>query len=47
LIERFKVDFAALEFCPGVFPMIVGVGAPDNIGGQAALYLEPGKCLEG
>ena len=46
LIEGLDVDLGALEFRPGVFEMIGGIGAPDDIGGQPALGLEPGKRLE-
>ncbi len=41
MIERVDVDLGALELGPGVFQMIGGVGAPDDVDGQAALGLEP------
>ena len=45
-IEGLDIDFGALEFRPGVFQMIGGVGAPDDVGGQSALGLIPCKRLE-
>ena len=45
-VEGFDVDFGALEFGPGVFQMIGGVGAPDDVGGQPALGLIARKRLE-
>ena len=33
LVKGFEVHFGALEFRPGILPMIVGIGAPDDIGG--------------
>ena len=45
-VEGLNVDLGALEFRPGIFVVIVGVGAPDDIGGQPALALEPRKGLE-
>ena len=46
LVEGLDIDLGALEFRPGVFQMIGGVGAADDVGGQAALALEPRKGLE-
>ena len=40
------IDLGALEFRPGILVVIGGVGAPDDIGGQPALALEPRKRLE-
>ena len=37
----------ALEFRPGVFQMIGGVGVADDVDGKAALLLETRKGLEG
>ena len=45
-VEGFDIHFGALEFRPGILPMIGGIGAPDDIGGQPALALEPRKRLE-
>ena len=45
-VEGFDVDFGALELRPGVFQMVGGVGAPDDVGGQPALGLIPRKRLE-
>ena len=41
LIERLDIDLGALEFRPGIFQVIGGVGAPDDVGGQPAFGLEP------
>ena len=46
LVEGLDVDFGAFEFRPGVFQMIGGVGAADDVGGQSALGLEPREGLE-
>ncbi len=45
-VEGVDVDFGALEFRPGVFQMIGGVGAADDVGRQPALALEPREGLE-
>ena len=45
-IERVNVHFRTLEFRPGVFQVIGGVGAPDNAGRQPALGFEARKRLE-
>ncbi len=45
-VEGLDVHFGAFEFCPGILPMVGGVGAPDNIGGQPAFVLETRKGLE-
>jgi hypothetical protein len=47
LIERLDVDFGALEFRPGIFPMVARIGAPDDIGRQTAFGLKSRKGLEG
>src|SRR3954462_7749553 len=46
MIERVDVDLGALELGPCVFQMIGGVGAPDDVDGQATLCLEPRERLK-
>ncbi len=46
-VEGFDIDLGAFELRPGVFQMVGGVGAPDDIGRQPALGLESRKRLEG
>ena len=46
MIEGLDIDLGALELRPGIFQMIGGVGAADDVDGQAALFLETGERLE-
>jgi hypothetical protein len=46
VIERPDVHLRSLEFRPDILPMIVRIGAPNDIGGQAACSFETRKCLE-
>jgi hypothetical protein len=46
LVEGVDVDLCALELRPCVFEVVGSVGAPDDVGGQPALGLEPRKRLE-
>jgi hypothetical protein len=46
LVEAVNIDLGALEFRPGVFEVIGGVGAADDVDGNAALALKPCKGLE-
>ncbi len=46
LVEGVDIDLGPLELGPGVFQMIGGVGAPDDVDGQTALGLVPRERLE-
>ncbi len=46
LVEGLDIQFGALELGPGILVMIDGVGAPDDVGRQPALALEPRESLE-
>jgi hypothetical protein len=45
-IEGLDIDLRALESGPGVLQMIGGVGAADDVDGEAALTLEARERLE-
>src|SRR5581483_12224814 len=46
-VEGLDVHLGAFELRPGILEMVDGVGASNDIGGQAAFGLETGECLKG